>query len=82
MKRVMSAVVFAALLCSAVVLASESGEKASCCKAGASCCKTAECCKTKAAGCCKKDAECCKKDAECCKKQSAECCAPADSDKK
>ncbi len=76
MKRVMSAVVFAALLCSAVVLASESGEKASCCKAGADCCKPgAECCKTKAA-------DCCKKDAECCKKRSAECCAPADSDKK
>ena len=76
MKRVMSAVVFAALLCSAVVLASESGEKASCCKPGADCCKPgAECCKTKAA-------DCCKKDAECCKKRSAECCAPADSDKK
>ena len=79
MKRVMSAVVFAALLCSAVVLASESGEKASCCKQeNAACCKT-ECCKPNA-GCCKPGAACCKK-ADCCKK-AADCCAPADSEKK
>ena len=79
MKRVMSAVVFAALLCSAVVLASESGEKASCCKQEkAACCKAARC--TPHAECCKPGAACCKK-AGCCK-EAADCCAPADSEKK
>ena len=74
MKRVMSAVVFAALLCSAVVLASESGEKASCCKQ-----EKAACCK---AECCKPNADCCKPGAACCKEAAADCCAPADSEKK
>ena len=80
MKRVMSAVVFAALLCSAVVLASESGEKASCCKQEKAACCKAECCKPNAA-CCKPGAACCKK-ADCCKEAAADCCAPADSEKK